>query len=155
MVEQHDQDFLVVEVFHAWAQVTIGVVAARDFEPLLKFFLLVTARQFQCGKYLDGLDLADAVIVLHQVVDALAGDEVEFVIVVAQDALAQVNNRLARRAHAQQDGEQLGGREAAKAVLLGLFARAVLLGDRVLDVARPRQLVVFFLFHHGLTGLAG
>ena len=147
VVEQHDHDFLVVEVIHARAQVIVGVIAAGDFEAFLEFLLLVAARQFQGGKNLDGLDLADAVVVLDQVVDALAGDEVELVVVITQNALAQVNNRLARRTHPQQDGQQLGRGEAAEAVLLSLLARAVLLGDGLLDVARSRQLTIVFLFH--------
>ena len=148
MVEQDDHDFLVVEVLHACSQVVVGVLTASDLEPLLEFLLLVAACQLQCGEYLDGLDLADAVVVLYQVVDALAGDEVEFIVIVAQDALAQVHDRLARRAHPEQDGQQLGGREAPEAMFLGLLAGTVLLGDGLLDIAGSHQ-VFLFLLHHG------
>ena len=145
VVEQNDKHLLVVEVLHARAQILVSLVTAGDLEALLEFLLLIAARQFQGGENLDSLYLADAVVVLHQVVDSLAGDEVEFVVVVAQDALAQVNHRLARRAHPQQYGEQLGSGQAGKTMLLSLLARAVLLGNRVLDVARSRLFAVIFI----------
>ena len=147
VVEQDDHDFLMVKVFHAGAQVVVSIFATGDFESFLEFFLLVTACQFQGGKNFDGLDLADAVVVLHQIADALAGDEVEFVVVVAQDALAQVNDRLARRAHPQQDGEQFGSGQAPEAMFLGFLARAVLLRHSLLDIATRQWLVVLFLLH--------
>ncbi len=147
VVEQHDHDFLVVKVIHAGTQVVVGVITAGDLEALFKFLLLITARQLQGGKNFDGLDLADTVVVLHQVVDALAGDEVEFVVVVAQDALAQVNDRLAWRAHPQQDGEQFGSGQAPEAMFLGFLARAVLLRHSLLDIATRQWLVVLFLLH--------
>ena len=40
-------------------------------------------------------------------------------------------------------------------MLLGLLAWTVLLGDCVLDVARPDQAGLFLIFHCGLTGLTG
>ena len=138
----------MIQVVHACLQVTIGVLAAGDFEAFVKFLLLVTARQFQSGEDFDGFDFADAMVVLHQVVNALAGDEVEFVVVVAQDALAQVNHRLAWRAHTEQDGEQFGSGETSEAVLLGLLTRAVLLRHRLFDVACAHRLAILsFLYH--------
>ena len=139
MVEQHDHDFLVVEVLHAGTQVFVGIVAARDFETLVKLLLLVASCQFQGSEDFDGLDLADAVVVLHQVIDALACDEVEFVVIVTQDALAQVHDRLARCAHPEQDSQQLGGGQVPEAVFLGLLARTVFLGNRLLDVPAPHR----------------
>ena len=94
-------------------------------------------------------------IVLNQVVDALAGDEVEFVVIVAQDALTQVNHRLAWCAHTEQDGKQLSSGQASKAVLLGLLTRAVLLRHRFLDVARAHLLAIILLFHREYNGYYG
>ena len=155
VVKQDDQHFLMVEVLHLSTQVFVGFVAAGNLEAIFKFLLLVAARQFQGSEDFNGFDLADAVVILHEVVDALAGNEIEFVVVVAQDALAQVNDRLTWGAHTKQDGEQFGSGQAVKAVLLGFLARTVLLGDRLLDVAGHCLLSIFFLFYHGGNGFNG
>ena len=154
MVEQNDHDFLVVEVLHAGAQILIGIIAAGDLETLLEFLLLIAACQFKCSENLDGFDLTDAVVVLDQVFYAFSGYLVEFAVIVAQDALAQVNDRFARRTHPQQDGEQFGSGKTTEAMLFGFLTWAVLLGDGLLDVATRHFGAVFFLLH-GYYGYNG
>ena len=109
-VEKHHPQLLVGVVFHAHAQVAIGIVARCDLGPLLHLFYLVAACKLEGCLKLEGLDLAYAFVVSHQLLVAPSGNVVELAAIVVQDALAQVDHALARRATAHDDGKELGYR---------------------------------------------
>lgn len=110
-VEQQYPHLLVLLVEHEGAQVAVGGVGVGDLVVVVELLALEAPRYLYSGKDFHRFHFAHAAIHAREVAVSASGYLVDFVVMVTQDALAQLHHALATAAAAQDDCKELGRRQ--------------------------------------------
>ena len=104
-VEQQHPHLLMFLVEHERAQVAIGGIGIGNLEVVFKLFSLKPACNLNGGEYLNGFYFSHTSIHTRQVAVFVACDFVNLVVVIVEDALAQLHNALPSTPASQNYGK--------------------------------------------------